>query len=240
MKSFILILHLLLATSYAFSQQRGTIVIKSGENIDPYLADSLQYILPNFSNGIVTFMDGSRSQAILNINTVTQSVRFIEEKSGDTLSVVNEKDIESIYVMNRYFLKKNTFKYFEILSPEKEISIAINRLLKFEEPPKEGAYGTKSHTTSISTYNEYIDHSTGRAYNIQNYLDVPWKYSVNIFLKKGDKLYLSNKKHFKKIFPKSLSPFIEKYIKDNDLNLEKEADTKNLLKACEEQLTRVH
>lgn len=236
MKKTIIILTAILLTIPSYSQQRGTIVVKEGLNMTIDLADSLQYVLPHFSIGLVKFTDGNRSQALLNINTVMQAVRFIDDKTGDTLGVRNEKEIESVYVMNRYFLKKNGYQYFEILSPAKDVSIAICRILEFQEPPKEGAYGFKSYTSSIATYNNYSDYESGKMYNIENYLDIPWKYSIDVYIKNDQKLLISTPKNFKKSFPKHLSPFIDQYIKDNNLKLEKEKDAEQLLQACEEKL----
>ena len=63
--------------------------------------DSLEYIMPNFSIGTVLFYNGERSQALLNINTFDNAVRFIDEKK-DTLVVKNEEEIKAVYIKNRY------------------------------------------------------------------------------------------------------------------------------------------
>ena len=89
--------------------------------------DSLEYIMPNFSIGTVLFYNGERSQALLNINTFDNAVRFIDEKK-DTLIVKNEEEIKAVYIKNRYFAKWQK-KYVELLNPTNDTSVGIHRYI---------------------------------------------------------------------------------------------------------------
>lgn len=236
MKRFLIILATLISAIPAISQHRGEITVLSGSDISHEIGDSLQYILPQFSVGTVTFEDGTRNQVLLNICTFDQGIRFIENGTGDTLAVADEKSVESVFVNRRYFLKHNGYQYFEVLFPMREHSLAVCRSLQFMEPAKEGAFGTKSHTSSSTSYYNYADYSNGKIYRLDNYLDVPWKYEIDVYIKTEKKFLPSTLKNFKKAYPKELSSFIEQYVKENNLKLDKFEDANNLYEALQRRI----
>lgn len=231
MKRFLIGLCFLMFCLPGFGQ-RGELVMKSGVNFSLDIADSLMYVLPHYSMGVVVFKDGGRSQALLNINTLDQRVSFIDGK-GDTLFVANESDVASVYVMNRYFRKWGASLYLEILNPRADVSVALGRSLVLSEPVKEGAYGSKSSTTSVTTIRQFSD-APGSIRDLSNYVNVPWKYVFNVYLSSGEKVMTPSKKSFVKLFP-SRAEFISEYVKENDVDFRDLEQVQALLDICTEE-----
>ncbi len=212
-----------------YGQKEGEVMVASGGDPTTTMVDSLQFILKNFSIGTVFFYNGDRNAALVNIGTLDQRVRFINEK-GDTLVVVNEKDISAVIVSNRLFKKTNTGMYVEILDINKEVSLGVGRRLIFDQPKKMGAFGTASETSSVSTYSSIQD-GTGNTYKLNQFLNVPYRFYVYPYLYKDEKVYTPSKKTFIKLFPDKKRE-IEEYLKANKVNFEKMSDIRPLFAIC--------
>lgn len=212
-----------------YAQKEGEVVVASGGDPTTKVVDSLQFILKNYSTGTVFFYNGDRNSALLNIGTLDQRVRFINE-SGDTLVVINEKNISAVIVSNRLFKKTNTGMYVEILDINKEVSLGIGRRLIFDQPKKIGAFGTASETSSVSTYSSIQD-GIGNTYKLNQYINVPYRFYVYPYLYKDEKVYTPSKKTFIKLFPDKKRE-IEEYLKANKVNFEKMSDIRPLFAIC--------
>lgn len=223
---------LLVVSFFSAFAQRGEIVVKSGVNFSLDLADSLMFVLPSYHMGLVVFNDGERSQALLNINNILQGVSFIDT-AGDTLFVANENDVAAVYVANRFFKKYGSL-YLEVLNPRAEVSVALGRILVLDEPVTEGAYGSKSRTNGVTSVKLFTNES-GYTRSLSKDLNVPWRYSFSVFLVKGDRVFMSSKRSFLKVFP-SLSSFISEYLEQNKVDFRRLEEVQPLLDLCLERL----
>src|SRR4051812_23954483 len=97
MRNYLLtIFSIMLCGHYVFAQtDRWT--IKPGENIDTALPAYVKFHYPRFTQGSVFFRDGTRSDALLDYNLLTEEMQFIAPK-GDTLAVTNESTIKYIAI----------------------------------------------------------------------------------------------------------------------------------------------
>src|SRR3954447_13437357 len=89
MRNCLLIIFSILLCSYSAFAQTDRWTIKPGENIDTALPPYVKFHYPRFTQGSVFFRDGTRSDALLDYNLLTEEMQFIAPK-GDTLAVTNE------------------------------------------------------------------------------------------------------------------------------------------------------
>lgn len=185
----------------------------SAQDLTEAEVDSLEYIMPSFSIGTVLFHNGDRSQALLNINTFDNAIRFIDENK-DTLIVKNEEDVKSVYIKNRYFAKWQR-KYVELLNPTNDTSIGIHRYIN-AIPKKNvpGAYGMASETSSVSSLT-HINDNTGSTYKLKQRGKFELSYVQDYYICKGSKIYIANTRGFQRVYPK-LKNQIAQFVKDND------------------------
>lgn len=207
--------------------QKGELIVKSGTYFSLDLADSLLYVLPDYSMGIVMFKDGTRAQALLNINTLEQCVCFIDDH-GDTLHVSNENEIDAVYVSGRFFKKQ--VLYLEVLNQRADVSVALVRKMVLDRPQKEGAYGSKAETSSIESISQ-LGTNSGSIEILERNLNVPWRYSFIVYLYDGRKIFPSSKKSFLKLFP-AKSEMISDYLRNHDVDFRKMEDVQALLDLC--------
>lgn len=191
--------------------------------------DSLEYLLPNFSVGTVLFTDGQSTQALVNINTFDNGIRFIE--NNDTMTVKNEDEIKALYVKNKYYAKWQK-RYIEILSPLHDTSLGISRAIEMIPRKATGAYGMVSETTSITSV-PVISDGSGSYHRLKNGTDNEFKYVVTYYICKGNKRYVANKKGFQKIYPK-LKDAINDFVKENKTDFEDLESLKALYQFCSE------
>ena len=190
--------------------------------------DSLEYIMPNFSIGTVLFYNGERSQALLNINTFDNAVRFIDEKK-DTLIVKNEEEIKAVYIKNRYFAKWQK-KYVELLNPTNDTSLGIHRYINaIAKKNVVGAYGMASETASVSSLSHISD--MGNTYKLKKGGAFDLSYHEVFYICKGSKIYPANTRNFQKIYPK-LKEKISVFVKENDIDFSNLESIKILYDYC--------
>ena len=159
--------------------------------------DSLKYILPHFSQGIVVMADKQLDRGILNISPLDQSVYCISPQN-DTLYVTSNPSIISVSVEGRSFVRwKGSF--VEIIARNSGTGIGIIRSVAKVSNVKKGAYGMSSSTSSINSYS--VNANTGVLSDL--IIDDPrnYVYSKSACLTLDGKFFAINKKSFEKVFP---------------------------------------
>ncbi len=229
MKQVFLIIVASLFFVQTYGQMRGEITIPHGRTPTTTGIDSLQFVLKNFSTGTVFFDNGDKSESILNIGTLDQRVHFINEK-GDTLVVVNEKDITAVIAGNRLFKKIKNGLYVEILDLNREVSLGVAKRLIFYPPKKRGAYEIASETISSKSYST-TDDGTGKSYMLNNDQKIPYSFNLYPFLYSNEKVYSPSKRAFKRLFPDKKRE-IEEYLKANKVSFENMSDIRALYYIC--------
>ena len=105
MKRIIVITALLTVLLQAYAQNiEGSITIKARENILTKLPEQAAYLLPAFTDAVVTGRDGSLSSGRVNVCLVDNSVRFITD-SGDTLLMSNAENVSRIVFADTVLLQ---------------------------------------------------------------------------------------------------------------------------------------
>jgi hypothetical protein len=119
------------------------------------------YVFPEFTKGIVLMKDGSKNEAILNYNSLTEEMIF--DTRGVKLALSQLEKIDTVYVGNRKFIPKDN-SFIELLFKSK-YSLFADYKSKMKDPGKPAGYGTTSQTSAITTYSKYF--SNGRVYEMQ-------------------------------------------------------------------------
>jgi len=159
--------------------------------------DTLFYVRPAFSNGIVYMEDGKVQQGRINICNIDQTVRFIDA-AGDTLMMEgSEKAIKVSIDKTVYYRFKDRFT--QMVDYAGEVALGLQRSCVQIENSKVGGFGASSATSSVESYG--VDAMTGLYFKHIDFLPENWQYSNRFVLYSGDKFYLANKKNFLKIFP---------------------------------------
>ncbi len=224
MKKALISLILVLVCTSAFSQD----VIRHGrgEDIQQYLLDSIKFVSPDFQAGVITFKDGTFSRGPVNISTIEQRVWFVGT-DGIKQVLVNEDDVARVTIKGRTFIKTQ-YGYMEMVQTTGDVVFGCVRRVSFLETEKKGAYGMASATTSVTTIGTLQEYGT--TYTLGAEQDTPYIYKVIPYLYRNNRTWISNKKNFQKCFPDKKA-MIEKYLKDNSLDLEKYKDAEKLFQA---------
>lgn len=223
MKKLVAIALLLFVGSAAFSQ---TVSFTSPNAESQKMLDSVKYILPEFTAGIVIFKNGEQSNGAVNISAIDQKIHFIDPK-GEVLVITNNDEVSRVFAKGRTFLNSR-YGYVELYETVGDIFMGEVRKVGFISEDKVGAFGSKSQTTSIQTINS-VQTSGGYMVDFEKQRNSPYTYKkIPYVCRKG--LFLTvSKKTLQKCFPDK-KDIIEKYIQENDPNLSNVEDVRKMFK----------
>lgn len=224
MKKTLISLILVLVSASAFSQD--VVHHGRGEDIQQYLLDSIKFVTPDFQAGVITFKDGTFSRGPVNISTIEQRVWFVGT-DGTKQVLANEDDVARVSIKGRTFIKTQ-YGYMEMIETTDDVVLGCVRRVSFLETEKKGAYGMASATTSVTTIGTLQEYGT--TYTLGKEQDTPYIYKVIPYIYRNNRAWLSNKKNFQKAFPDKKA-FIEQYLKDHSVDLEKYEDAAALFNA---------
>ena len=212
MKKLVAIALLLFVGSAAFSQ---TVSFTSPNAESQKMLDSVKYVLPEFTAGMVIFKNGEQSNGAINISAIDQKIHFIDPK-GEVLVITNNDEVSRVFAKGRTFLNSR-YGYVELYETVGDIFMGEVRKVGFISEDKVGAFGSKSQTTSIQTINS-VQTRGGYMVDFEKQRNSPYTYKkIPYVCRKG--LFLTvSKKTLQKCFPDK-KEIIEQYIKEKDPNL---------------------
>ncbi len=180
--------------------QSQTIDYSKGQVLEDALSDTVAFALPEFVDGKIFFEDFSSSSARLNISNIDQCVKFIDA-SGDTLSLVKENEVRYVVAANKTFYKTQ-FGYAQVLRFEGDCSFCFVKDVIVEQLQAMTSYGRLPATSTAKTVNALPDMGgTMNTSNVGKYMELEYDMTVRPVLVKGNKIMLSSKKNFMKVFP---------------------------------------
>ena len=223
MKKFVAIALLLFVGSAAFSQ---TVSFTSPNAESQKMLDSVKYVLPEFTAGMVIFKNGEQSNGAININSIDQKIHFIDPK-GEILVITNNDEVSRVFAKGRTFLNSR-YGYVELYETVGDIFMGEVRKVGFISEDKVGAFGSKSQTTSIQTINS-VQTSGGYMVDFEKQRNSPYTYKkIPYVCRKG--LFLTvSKKTLQKCFPDK-KDIIEQYIQEKNPNLSHVDDVREMFK----------
>lgn len=160
--------------------------------------DSLFYVRPEFTHGIVYMQEGGVQQGTINICNIDQSIRFIDP-AGDTLVMDGcESAIKVTLDKTTYYRFRDCFT--EMVDYAGTAALGIQRQTVQIENSKTGGF-TSSATSSVESYG--VDAMTGLYFKHIEMIPENWKYTCRYVLydTANNKFYVATKKNFLKMFP---------------------------------------
>ncbi|MBR4883113.1 MAG: hypothetical protein IKU18_04460 [Bacteroidales bacterium] len=223
MKRFLSLVILLFIGTAAFSQ---SVSFTSPNAESQKMLDSVKYILPEFTAGMVIFKNGEQSNGAINISTIDQKIHFIDPK-GEILVITNNDDVSRVFAKGRTFLNSR-YGYVELYETIGDIFMGEVRRVGFISEDKVGAFGSKSQTTAIQTVNS-VQTSGGYMVDFEKQKNSPYTYKkIPYVCRKG--LFLTvSKKSLQKCFPDK-KEIIEQYIQEKDPNLGNVEEVREMFK----------
>lgn len=210
---------LVLLLSLGARAQTGTVKVLDGKIIEGQFFFDKQYIFDTYQEGRVSLDNGDYYTGMINISTLTQTLRMISQE-GDTISINAEKKVNMVST-GRYFFRKINNLYVQVLNTDANASLGLVRKMFIGQEKLEGAYGGSSEVASISKINA-IENDT-RFDKLKGTSNVEYIYDELLYLIVKNKLLIPSKKNFEKAFPKQ-KDLIAKYLIENNVKFSKRDD----------------
>jgi hypothetical protein len=215
---------IILAACFALNTHAQDIIQhQKGEDMAQHILDSIKYVLPDFTAGIVIFKDGRTANGPLNISTITQKLLFISPE-GEIQVAYNQNTIDRVSVKGRSFVQTNQ-GFVELLDMVDDVILGCVKRVKFLESEKKGAFGTSSQTSSVTSISSIT--ADGQIYELAQNVKTPYIYSVTPYLGRNGKFSYATKKYMLRCFPSKKNE-IEAYLKENKVDFENLEDVRAL------------
>lgn len=180
-----------------------------------------QYLLNRFFEGEVVLKNGLKINKNLNYNTFTEEIYYFQ--NNQLFEIGNKVDIESINIYNFKFCYINN-KYFIELYKNKNLQILRKITILEKNDKRVGSYGVNTETTAVSKVNVLDKGYLGSLQvNIVDENEPEYKVMNDYFIFYDNKIYDLKSKYIKKIFSDKFEK-IEVFIKENNIELNKETD----------------
>ena len=201
MKFFITSIFLIVFSLSGFSQKTTT--------------KSIHYVLPEFSTGTILMKDGSKQTGLFNYNALSENFALKKDEEILALSKSVITNLDTVYVANRKFFKKDDKFYELLLKSDRELYVEYKCKLSSSTEASSG-YGGTSQTTSGRSV--VAIENTGNMYA----LELPEGYNVSLDIDywiKKDKVLtkITTLNHFKKVY-KDQKKEIKAYRKKNKVD----------------------
>jgi len=185
-------------------------------------------LFPKFTWGIVKLKSGEKNKAMLNYNTVTQELVFMQK--GQYLVLDNPQEIDSVFLWNKIFIPfEKAFYELAVIAP---ITLFIQHKSYVEQPGVPTGFGAKSQTAGPTAVARYY----GARGPIN--LKLPDDYKVlsdtEYWIKKdGSFTSFDSRRQFLKIFPDKESQ-LNQFISQKKINFEIPENVILLVEYCNE------
>jgi hypothetical protein len=138
----------ILSGLYLTGQINQLITVKAGTKVADYFPVEIRYRYPDFKPGKLVYTNGKFSSANFNYNLLLGEVEYIQ--SGDTMRLLNKKDISSIEIaQDTFFYDKG---YIELIYGGR-IKVGLHQYIKLKDILRKGAMGSTNRSVAIDTYN---------------------------------------------------------------------------------------
>lgn len=167
------------------------------EEIPWGLPYDVYYLMPSFGNGLVYIKGQGPAQGKLNICALNNTLRFLD-KDGKEVEASQTDNIIMVRIDTVSFLQGGGV-FFRMYPVSGDLGVALRRNVVVHKDVKEGAFGTQSHTSSITEYkNVYVD---GISYDLGKTKKYPYNVTETVFLYKGNDILALSKRNLRKLFP---------------------------------------
>ena len=208
----------------------GLICISSHAQQDE--SEASHYLFPEFNRGVILMKDGTRNDALLNYNALTEEMIF--DNNGQKRAIGNNEllRIDTVYINNRKFVALNS-KFVELVY-HSVWDLFIEHKCKVIETGKPAGYGGTSQTAAATSVSSL--YSQGRVvYNLK----LPDEFEAQPYsiylLKKNGALHTFNNMRELKRFYNSKKGAYKKYLKANRVKFEDQESMIHFIEYLESQ-----
>lgn len=193
--------------------------IKPRMKIEEVIPFRKLYVYPQFTAGIVGLNEGGFVSALLDYNLLLQEMQFINDL-GDTLALSDESGVKFVVIKSDTFLYNKGF--YQVIQTFDNVKLAKRQDLHIADIQKKGANDFPYSAGAIDTYNHQFG-ATG--YNLLSSQDVILGEGIRYYISVDENNFVQAlKKNLYDGFDERHSNEIMKYIKDQNVNLNKEPD----------------
>ena len=182
----------------------------------PKAEETGHYIYPEFSQGVVLMKSGVSEKTLLNYNSLTEEMVYIDKGNKLALSDETVARIDTIFIKNKKFVAVGT-KFFELICHSK-FDLYIEHKCKLRSVGKPTAYGATSQSTTTSSYSS--SPTEGMKYELK--LSDQYQVEPYIFywIKKnnGSKKF-ANMRQLKNLYS-ARKELMDTYVKEHDVKYE--------------------
>lgn len=220
----------LLGSTRAFAQQLERIRVKVGEKIKSHEFATATYRFPGFDEGIIYYTSGGQAKGKLNYHQLLGEMHFIGPK-GDTLALDNLYLVKHVALGDaRFYYDPKDKGFGEEVADFNAVKLLIKHKFKPSDRERGVAYGQYSNTSATTNYSTYAVNGQIQKLSPNEYLVYSKK--ANYYLSdQNNHFYPVNKASVLKIFSRH-KMVVEKFLKENRIDFQKEEDLKKLLAYC--------
>jgi hypothetical protein len=191
--------------------------------------EDYHYLFPEFTQGVVLMKSGTKNNALLNYNLLTEEIVFEDKGKKFSLGKEEQELVDTVFIKNRKFFKlNNTFIEFIYHS---KFDLYAEHKCSVKQPGKPAGYGGTSETSAITSYSSYL--SGGLVYELKlpnGYETKPYNY---YWLKKNGGLNkFMNMRQLMKLYDDKEDLF-KAYIKKNEVIFNNQESMVQLIKYLE-------
>jgi hypothetical protein len=192
------------------------------------LANLPQYLYPDFTMTVVKLKTGVNITAIMNYNTLTETMTFY--KDGTLLDLNKPESVDTVFMRNTKFVFVEKAFYEVLLNAP--VSLFIQHKSDLTSTGRSAAYGTTSQTVGPTSISKYYGGSRTYSFKLpENFKVTP---SPVYWVRMNNVMYRFLTVHqFLKIFPTEADK-IKQYINQSDINITKTGDLIKLVTFCNE------
>jgi len=223
MNRILLLMFVAITNIQVIGQTKRSYTVEPGQKVVEVIPANALYSNPQFTLGTVQLRDASEASVKLNYNSVFGEMQYIEPKTGDTLSLAEEKNIRFVAI------EKDTFYFDEgwmqFISGNSTLKIAKKRLLEVGNKEKLGPMDSPAFG-AIETYSKYTGSQQMRGLVAKERMT----FTEHVTYYFGDRF-----NHFSKASKKGVLKMygnnekeLAKWIEENKIDFNKEEDLQKL------------
>jgi len=223
MQKWLFVASALLLSLGVSAQTKKTFTVNPGQKVVEAIPITELYSYSEFKPGTVTLKDNTSADVKLNYNNVFGEMQFIDPKTGDTISLADEKNIRFVAV------EKDTFYFGDgwllQISNNQTIKVAKKKLLEMSNKEKLGAMEVPGFA-AIETYTRF----TGAQHMKDLVAKERLTFTGYVYYYFGDRFNhfaRANKKGLLKIYGEKQKQ-VSQWLEDNKIDLAKEEDLNKL------------
>ncbi len=188
------------------------------------------YVFPEFLEGEILMKNGVKKAALLNYNSLSEEMVFIER--GVKLAIADDelKRIDTMFIEGRRFVVLND-DIVEVLLDKNSAKVFALHKCRVKRPGSRTAYGGTSHSTTSTSYGQI---TTGaRIYE----LELPDGYEADPFIvywiiKNGEHTRLSNLRQLRRFY-RDNHDLWNQFTGQNDVNFNNSREVRQLIEYLE-------